>query len=285
MQEAIAVLPYGKTLGAKSSTLNLDDLEWPMGRPERLRSGTLADLDATDHLFVFPKTSTHFKWNWGTKAKISLMIVEPREIHLRHLRLLNFSGHRFHRIFTHDEKTLRRFSNARFLSPASTWVADFADLKIQKTADVSLIASNNKSLVGHRMRHDLIDMLRDAGVNIDIIGRGFKPFDQKSEGLAPYRFSVVIENVSSPSYFTEKIVDSLLCETIPIYWGAPNIGSFFDSDAMLVCETLEDFMAAIIGADQDLYEEMKPALMRAKAQAIALREYRIMAAEIIQDEA
>lgn len=85
MKQAIAVLPYGKHLGKKLSTTDLDVLEWPLGRPDRLSRGSVVDFLSSDHLIVFPKTAVHFLWNWGTKAKVSLMIAEPRDIHRRHL--------------------------------------------------------------------------------------------------------------------------------------------------------------------------------------------------------
>jgi len=38
----------------------------------------------------------------------------------------------------------------------------------------------------------------------------------RPRALTPYRYSVVIENVREPGYFSEKLVDALLCGTVPI---------------------------------------------------------------------
>lgn len=280
---AIAVLPYGCSLGAELAKLNLDALTWPLGRPKRLASGVVADLQKTDHLIVFPKTSMHLKINWGTKANVSLMVVEPRDIHRRHFQLLKVSGRRFYRIFTHDSQALNSFSNARFLPAASTWVPEYQTLKIDKTTNISLIASQQNTQTGHRLRHEIVEKLRLMELDVDIIGRGYKPFEHKAEGLSPYRFSIVIENARNEAYFTEKIVDSLLCETIPIYWGAPNIADFFDGESIIECETPEDIIQATIGANKNQYEKMRPSLMKAKKQAIKVIDYKILAAEAIRD--
>ena len=42
-----------------------------------------------------------------------------------------------------------------------------------------------------------------------------------------YRYSIAIENTAAPDYFTEKINDCFLAYTVPIYYGAINIGKYF----------------------------------------------------------
>lgn len=76
------------------------------------------------------------------------------------------------------------------------------------------------------------------------VGRGYREIARKSEGLAPYRFSVVIENSREKGYFSEKLIDALMCRTVPIYWGAPDIGDYFDTEGMIVCQSFEDIAQA-----------------------------------------
>lgn len=280
---AIAILPYGHSLGPHLKDVSLDALHWPLGRPER-SVGQVSDLDENDHLLVFPKTSMHTKLRWGTRAKVSVMVVEPRLFHARHLNMLRLSHRRFHRVFTHDAQTLSRLPNARFLPAASTWVSEFADLKINKTVNISLIASARTDQDGHQLRHAIVDDIRAKGLDVDVMGRAYRSFNKKSEGLAPYRFSVVIENTRNAGYFTEKLIDALLCETIPIYWGAPDITDHFDTESMIICESHDQILAALASVSADQYAAMKPALMRAKEQAIALRDYQVLAAEMVRDD-
>jgi hypothetical protein len=47
-------------------------------------------------------------------------------------------------------------------------------------------------------------------------------------------FSIVIENDYQDNYFTEKLVDCIYGFSVPIYMGAPNFGSFFDLEGLII---------------------------------------------------
>ncbi|KEJ96620.1 Glycosyltransferase family 10 (fucosyltransferase) C-term [Pseudosulfitobacter pseudonitzschiae] len=277
-EPAIAVLPYGNGIGKRVADLPLNMLHWPVGRPARMSSGTVADLGPKDHLLVYPKTSMHMR-PFGVAAQVSVMVVEPRAIHARHLRLLRWTHRRYHRIFTHDDRLLRSAPNARFLAAARTWVPEWDTLDLSKTENVSLIASNRRDLEGHKLRH----AVAEATQGVTLMGRGYAPFEHKHEGLAPFRFSVVIENMRAQGYFSEKLVDALLCETVPIYWGAPDVADYFDADGMILCTTKDEILTAVARADADLYDAMRPAVLRAKAQATRWSDYEQAAAQMLRD--
>ncbi len=271
----IAVLPYGIGIGAKVLPMPLADLHWPLGQPARLQGGTVADLGPQDHLIIYPKTSMHFR-RWGVRCPVSVMVVEPRAIHARHLAVLRWTWRRYAHVFTHDPQTLKAVPNARFLPAARTWVPDYATLDLTKSRDVSLIASGRRDLEGHKLRHSIVARDTDA----QVMGRGYAPFEHKWEGLAPFRFSVVIENIRAPGYFSEKLVDALLCETVPIYWGAPDVGEYFDLDGLIVCKTEDEIVQAVRSADAARYAQMRDALLRAKRQAEGFADYEVAAARI-----
>ena len=56
--------------------------------------------------------------------------------------------------------------------------------------------------------------------------------------LYPYQYSIVMENGRYPNWITEKLIDCLLSRTIPIYWGAPNVGEYFDRDGILTFDNI-----------------------------------------------
>ncbi len=60
------------------------------------------------------------------------------------------------------------------------------------------------------------------------------------DALFESMFSVIIENSSESSYFTEKIIDAFQTYTIPIYWGCPNISDFFDSKGILFINSVAE---------------------------------------------
>ncbi len=48
-----------------------------------------------------------------------------------------------------------------------------------------------------------------------------KPVNCKLDFLKNYKFNIAFENSSSPGYLTEKLIEALGAQTIPIYWGDP----------------------------------------------------------------
>ncbi|NOR30919.1 MAG: hypothetical protein GQ539_07475 [Sulfitobacter sp.] len=281
-EPAIAVLPYGSKLGRRLAKRSLDDLVWPLGRPDRLAHGTVASLDKNDHLIIFPKTNMHFLPNLGTKAHVSPLVIEPAIIHARHLRWLRWTYRRFFKVLAFNQDLLQRIPNGLFLAFGTTWVPEYKDISVAKSKHMSLIASGKRDHEGHILRHSLVEYVQAKGLDVTVLGRGYAPFEAKSDGLAPYRFSVVIENVREPNYFTEKLVDAVLCETVPIYWGCPNIGDFFDTDGMIICETQEELEHAVATASEAQYEQLAPALRAAKSQAASFADVEKRAAETLK---
>ncbi|WP_407495245.1 glycosyltransferase family 10 domain-containing protein [Pseudooceanicola sp. MF1-13] len=226
-EPAIAVLPYGVLLGAGYLNLSCDDLEWPLGQPDRLRQKSLRDMTRDDHLIVYPRPALHYRPLFGLKARVSMMVQEPRAIHWDHRLLLRASWRKFHRVLTHDRDLISKIPNGVFVPFGTTWVPNWQELDLTKSKNCSLIASSKTSQEGHKLRHSVADYVKAQQLDVDVMGSGYRSFETKSDGLASYRYSVVIENVREPDYFTEKLLDALLCLTVPIYWGCPNIGGLF----------------------------------------------------------
>lgn len=277
----IAILPYGLPLGWRPGQLGLDQLTWPLGKPEGIAGQTLADLSPDDHLIVPPRDTLHARPSFGTRARVSLMFMEPRAIHGHHMRLLRLTHRRFHRVLTGDERLLAQIPNGIFFPMGGTWAPHWREVDLTKHAMCSLIASAKRSQPGHRLRHEIVDWARATGQGVDIMGMGYKPFADKSEGLAPYRYSVVIENVRERNYFSEKLIDALLCGTVPIYWGAPNIGDFFDPAAMVICEGLEDMQRALTALSEADFARRLPALTATRPVAARYADINRRAAEAV----
>ncbi|MCD8134775.1 MAG: glycosyltransferase family 10, partial [Parabacteroides gordonii] len=48
--------------------------------------------------------------------------------------------------------------------------------------------------------------------------------------LKDYKFTIAIENSSISGYSTEKIYHPFLAQSLPIYWGDPNISSYYNTN-------------------------------------------------------
>lgn len=257
----VGILPFHAKLPTDLKKMPLSSLEWPLWRPDNYQSGVVGDMTDRDHLIIMPSTRVWLSRLSALSVKISLAIPEPRGYHGRHYRLASLFYRKFHRILTSDPELMRSVPNGLFVLFGTTWVPDWEALDLTKDRNLSLIASKKRSLPGHKLRHKSVDWIRAEGISADIMRRGYKPFTFKSEGLARYRFSVVIENCREKNYFTVKLIDALLCRIVPIYWGCPNVADFFDTDGMIVCETFEDLKAAIRSADVEMYRQKMDAVL------------------------
>lgn len=282
-QPAIAFLPAGLKPGAALSALALENLIWPEGLPADLQGKRVADLGPQDHLLTFPNTAVHLLPNRGTKAQISLVQGEPSVFFRKHLRLLRLSWRRFFRVLTFNETLLSQIPNGVFFPLGSTWVPEWRDLRLDKIRDISLIASAKRDSSGHQLRHRIKDWASRAGVPVEVMGRGYAPFDRKAEGLAPYRFSVVIENLREENYFSEKLVDALLCETVPIYWGCPNIARFVPPQGIIQCNSEADLRQAIETATPERYAALRPALLESKRKIVPYADLESRAVQTLRD--
>jgi hypothetical protein len=109
--------------------------------------------------------------------------------------------------------------------------------------------------------------------NVEHGSLGYQPFDVKTDGLAPYRYSVVIENCQEQNYFTEKLVDAFLCKTVPIYRGCPNIGDYFDISGMIVCNSFSDIQNAVQSISDEDYNFRSSQMRTNQEKAVYYGDY------------
>ncbi len=69
-----------------------------------------------------------------------------------------------------------------------------------------------------------------------------------------YKFTIAFENNCSISYTTEKLVHAFLANTIPIYWGNPEVTRDFNPKAFINCHdysSLDEVIQKVIELDND----------------------------------
>ena len=71
-------------------------------------------------------------------------------------------------------------------------------------------------------------------------------------------FHVCVENVKHNNWYTEKIGEALCTKTIPIYWGCPNIGDFYDERGIITFDSIENLLEILNSLTPQNYYEMKP---------------------------
>lgn len=106
---------------------------------------------------------------------------------------------------------------------------DFKNLsKVSKTKLISVFCSDKQFTEGHKMRFNFCKKLKNHFKDqLDWFGSGVNPIDNKWNGIAPYKYHIVLENSDNLNYWTEKLIDPLMVLTYPIYYGAKNINDYF----------------------------------------------------------
>lgn len=144
-------------------------------------------------------------------------------------------------VFTSERELLSVHPKMQFAYAGSNlpWIKpQTEDMSIEKTKFCSIIASPKNYAYGHKMRHAIATTFKDhidvfGGVNDSPKVSGIDKWD-KSPGLKDYMFSFVVENDRYPTYYTEKLTDCFMVGTIPVYWGAPDIGDIFDINGFVM---------------------------------------------------
>ena len=80
------------------------------------------------------------------------------------------------------------------------------------------------------------------------------PVKDKIAFCRRYKFCIAFENSSIPGYTTEKVMEAYAAESVPIYWGNPQIEKDFRMDSMVCVMGVEDIeraMEEIIRLDRD----------------------------------
>ncbi len=126
------------------------------------------------------------------------------------------------------------------------------DLDTLSSTSVSaeLVNSKFSNLVYSNKKND--DPIRDKFFfelskykKVDSGGRLYNniggPVKDKCAFLRDYKFTIAFENSSVNGYTTEKVVEPMLVNSIPIYWGNKLIGRDFNKSSILVVKDENDF--------------------------------------------
>lgn len=200
-----------------------------------------------DEIVIYTDNSLQ-KVNNMVKTKIAWLLESPAVSYYQH-QWIQFNYEKFDLVFTNNQELLDLGEIFRFAPTAGCWIKP-EDQKIwNKNKLISIIASSKNFTDGHHMRQSIMK----ENFNIDKFGRGFNFLEYKLDGLKDYMFSIVVENTKKDVYFTEKIIDCFATGTIPIYWGCPSIGKFFDDNGILSFNNIEELKDIINNLSEELY--------------------------------
>ena len=71
------------------------------------------------------------------------------------------------------------------------------------------------------------------------------PVKDKREFIKDYKFVISFENSSHPGYTTEKLIEPMLVNSIPVYWGNTEVGKDFNTKSFIHVNQFASYEAAI----------------------------------------
>lgn len=171
-------------------------------------------------------------------------------------------------ILTFNDDILKECANSELFEFGTCWVSD-KEINKNKEFSVSFLVGGKNFSEGHKMRH----LVWERKDNIKIPKKFFnssripyssnehslKIFDDKSP-LFDSQFHICIENSQENNYFSEKLIDCLYSKTIPIYWGCPNIGKWFNTESIFVVNSFEEIFNVVNNLNEQTYHKLKKSI-------------------------
>jgi hypothetical protein len=242
---------------------------------------------------------------WFTKihpdSKVNIaMLIESPEIDPASYNYISENNKNFDMVLTYNKELLDRKENFILNVYGTTWMADPYIRIWKKSKMCSIITSPKLITTGHKLRHEVITNILQNNKDVDLYGGQYTPlsfskttpFDAnhtprhvtngKIYGLKDYMFSIIIENQKKDYLFTEKLIDALLTGTVPIYYGCPSIGDFFNTDGMIIVDNVNDYMTALDTLSKDKYESMMPHIQDNFERAKKYKIYNFNESEVLK---
>ncbi len=161
----------------------------------------------------------------------------------------------------------------------------------EKDLTISWLTNADTFMEGQVNRLNFWNYIQNANLDIDFFGKGFpapvKPIEVKWDGVAPYKYTLAIENYSGLYYWSEKIADAFLGYTMPIYYGCTNITDYFPKESFVWIDINQPEEAVKIireTINSDLWLRNRDAVIYARE--LVLKKYNLFAflAEAIIEE-
>ena len=136
-------------------------------------------------------------------------------------------------------------------------------LNSTKALSASFLTSHMNSLSGHHLRQEIFSRLPESVGVLPIHKHRSPPRideDERGHFFTDFQYHVSVENCQYNNWMTEKLFDCFMAKTIPIYWGCPNLGEYFNLDGVIRFENYDDLIRALQSITPDMYREKAAAI-------------------------
>ena len=188
-----------------------------------------------------------------------LVVVEPPCVHPFD-DTVRENAKEFDLILTYREWLVEELPNAKLFNWANCWINDAT---IDKRNQISFLTTQKGWCEGHKLRQEIWYALEDYDeINDFEVWKKRTPpsIPNKNVALENAKFTISLENSEINNYFSEKLLDCFETKTIPLYWGCPNVSTYFNMDGVLHFHTIEEM--------EELINSLTPELYDAKLEAV-----------------
>lgn len=241
---------------APSSGLKNAFKSWAYGKTT-YKNITVVDDDTYTHAAIYNVGMPNLKID---KKNVVAFQHEPYNV-LDYTPFKNYAKDHIGTWFVHDKRMFMDVECAKeglcYLAPGlPITTEDYNFYSGQKIFKMNILASDKRYLPGHILRHRIIQRILQTDMDIHILGRCSKLYNDKrvkgevnhkAGAFTPYAFSIAIENEKYNSWVTEKFYDPILGNCVPLYWGADSISNYFNDDSFIKLPNtnLDDIMNVI----------------------------------------
>lgn len=190
-------------------------------------------------------------------------------------------------VLTFLQEVLDNNPKAHFFRGIYAWVD--CNKHYEKKFCVSTVVGwkYNPKFSGYSIRHKLLDRINEVKIPKNFyVSHDYKPWmangkdifvlgelQNDKEKMFDCMYHIAIENTSIDNYFSEKIIDCFLTKTIPLHYGTPNLGEFFNMDAVYNIQNVDEIISVCNTLTPELYYSKLDAIEDNYNRALAYRDY------------
>jgi hypothetical protein len=212
-----------------------------------------------------------------------LIIQEPNQLFGLHNWAIQ-NHHLFSCILTWSDSILSQCENSILLPFGTSFLHGKNKYKelatYNKELEASFICGSKNTIDGQQLRQRIYSKQSQIKIPTKWFYTTDKPKDVCFENSM---FHIAVENSQNKNYFTEKIVDAFLTKTLPIYWGCPNIGEYFDDRGIILFNNENELIDIINSLTEEDYNNRKEYIEKNTQIALYYAEYFMRCKDIIKE--
>jgi len=202
--------------------------------------------------------------------------IEPKSIR-NSMPFLEQNYGEFDVILAWDKNILNAFPNTKRFIYGTCWI-DTENFAPNKKNVLSFLTSSKKYTEGHCLRHSVFNHLSNYPTLFPrkyVIHAVMTPprIEKKERLFENAKYSIIIENEKEDNWITEKLIDCFATKTIPIYWGAPNVGEFFDEKGIIPFNTIPELFEILNSLDMKEYDALTDSIEHNYTEALKYADF------------